>query len=177
MKEEIKKEIYRMLHPKVSLLITSISKTGKPNVMTCAWATPVSEEPPLLLICLGKGGYTGELIQQTKEFVINIPSWKLNRALHICGTKSGRKLDKAKIAGLTYERAKKVRAPVIRECIGHLECRLQRKIDGGECNIFIGRIVSAYADRRYYRDIWLEKARIPLHMGGEYFAYPLHLHR
>jgi len=36
MKREIKKEIYRMLHPKPALLITSVSRDGKPNVMTCA---------------------------------------------------------------------------------------------------------------------------------------------
>lgn len=173
MKKELKKETYGMLHPKLTLLITSISTTGKPNVMSCAWATPVSEEPPLLLICLGKGGYTSELIRQTEEFVINIPTDKLMKAINVCGTKSGREIDKAKLAHLTYEPAKKVKVPTIKECIGHLECKLNRRIDGGECNIFIGEIVSAYADEKYYKNMWLEKARIPLHLGGENFAYPV----
>ena len=175
MKKEIKSEIYRMLHPKLTLLVTSVSRSGKPNVMTCAWATPVSEEPPLLLICLGKGGYTSRLIKETKEFAINIPTAKLMKAIRVCGTKTGKDCDKAKLAGLSYEPAKKIKAPLIKECAGHLECRLFKKMDGGECNIFIGKVLRACADRRYFKSIWLESARVPMHAGGEHFSYPVNL--
>ena len=170
MKKEIKDEIYLLMHPKPTLLISSISRSGKPNVMACAWATPVSEKPPLLLVCLAKGGYTSELIEQTGEFVINIPTEKLMKAIHVCGTKSGRTVEKAKIAKLTYKSAKKVKVPIIKECIGHLECRLNRRIDGGECNIFIGEIVAAYVDRKLFKEVWYERSRIPLHLGGKHFA-------
>lgn len=170
MKKDIKNEVYRLLHPKLTLLVSSVSRSGKPNVMACAWATPVSEEPPLCLICLGKSGYTSELIEQTQEFVINIPTDKLMRAIHICGTKSGRQAEKAKLSCLNYQPAKKVKVPIIKECIGHIECRLNRKIDGGESNIFIGEIVSAYAEEKYYRETWNNRSRIPLHLGGEHFA-------
>ena len=170
MKKEIRNESYLLMHPKPTLLITSISRTGKPNVMACAWATPVSEEPPLLLVCLAKGGYTSELIEQTQEFVINIPTEKLMKAIHVCGTKSGRQVDKVKLARLNYQPAKKVKVPIIKECIGHIECRLNRRIDGGECNIFIGEIVTAYADEKLYREVWSTRARIPLHLGGVHFA-------
>jgi|GEM_PF-3037926 len=44
MLKQIKTDIYHLLHPKMAFLLTSISKKGKPNVMTCAWATPVSEK-------------------------------------------------------------------------------------------------------------------------------------
>jgi len=42
MKKTITAEIYHLLHPKMVFFLTSIDKAGNPNVMTCAWATPVS---------------------------------------------------------------------------------------------------------------------------------------
>ncbi|MBI4689273.1 MAG: hypothetical protein HY754_03250 [Nitrospirae bacterium] len=50
MLKQIKSDIYYLLHPKMAFFLTSISKKDKPNVMTCAWATPASEEPPIVVI-------------------------------------------------------------------------------------------------------------------------------
>jgi len=96
MLKEIALDIYRLLHPKMAFFLTSADKKGNPNVMTCAWATPVSEEPPLVVVCVAKESYTAELIKQTKEFVINIPTKKLLKALWVCGKTSGRDVDKFK---------------------------------------------------------------------------------
>jgi flavin reductase (DIM6/NTAB) family NADH-FMN oxidoreductase RutF len=99
-KKSIPSESYHLLHPKMTFLLTSITKDGKPNVMTCAWATPVSDEPPIVIVCVSKGHYTTKLIKQTKEFVINIPARKLLKALWICGRVSGKDTDKFKKAKL-----------------------------------------------------------------------------
>jgi hypothetical protein len=55
--KEVTKEIYHMLHPKMAFFLARISPPragGKPNVMACAWATPVSDEPPLAVVCVSK---------------------------------------------------------------------------------------------------------------------------
>ena len=172
MLKQIKPDIYHLLHPKMAFFLTSISKKEKPNVMTCAWATPVSEEPPIVIICVAKEAYTAELIKQTKEFVINIPTKKLLRELWICGKISGRDTDKFKKAGLRTRKAKKVKAPVIGACIGYIECRLMKAVEAGECYAFFGRVVSAYADDKYIeKGLWKEEARIPLHLGGSRIVY------
>jgi flavin reductase (DIM6/NTAB) family NADH-FMN oxidoreductase RutF len=94
MKKIIKSAIYHLLHPKITFFLTSVDKNGKPNVMTCAWATPVSEEPTVVIVCVSKKSHTAKLIKQTKEFIINIPTKKLLKALWICGTMSGKDTDK-----------------------------------------------------------------------------------
>ncbi len=170
--KEMKSDIYHLLHPKMAFFLTSIAKDGKPNVMACAWATPVSEEPPIVVVCVSKESYTAELIRQTGEFVINIPTKKLLKALWICGKTSGRDTDKFKKAGLKYSKAKSVRAPVIDECIGHIECKLWKTIDAGECYAFFGKILSACADDKYIKNgLWTESAEIPLHLGGSRIVY------
>lgn len=170
--KEIKSEIYHLLHPKLTFLLTSIDKKGKPNVMTCAWATPVSDEPPIVIVCVSKGHYTAKLIRQTKEFVINIPTKKLLPSLWICGKSSGRDTDKFQKAKLKIFSGKRVKAPLIKDCIGYIECKLWKTVDAGECYAFFGQILSAFADSRYFKKgQWIEGSEIPLHLSGSKMVY------
>lgn len=172
MLKEITSDIYHLLHPKTAFFLTSISKDEKPNVMACAWATPVSEEPPMVIICVSKESYTSELIKQTKEFVINIPTKKLLRALWVCGRTSGRDTDKFKKAKLKTLPAKKVKPPIVSDCIGHIECKVWKIVDAGECYAFFGKILSAYADDRYFKKgLWTQGTDIPLHLGESKIVY------
>ncbi|TAL24213.1 MAG: flavin reductase family protein [Nitrospirae bacterium] len=172
MLKQIKSDIYHLLHPKMAFFLTSIGKDKKPNVMTCAWATPVSEEPPIVIVCVAKEAYTAELIKKTKEFVINIPTKKFLKELWICGKISGRDTDKFKKSGLKIKKAKKVKPTVIDGCAGYIECRLLKTVEAGECYAFFGSVVSAYADDKYMRDgLWFEDAGIPLHLGGSRIVY------
>lgn len=172
MLKEIQSNIYHLLHPKMTFFLTSISKVGKPNVMTCAWATPVSEEPPIVIVCVSKDSYTSELIKQTKEFVINIPPKKLLSALWICGRTSGRDTNKFAKTGLKYVYGKKVKSPIIEGCIGYIECKLWRAVDAGECYAFFGKVLTAYADEIYLKKgLWSDTAEIPFHRGGSKMVY------
>lgn len=172
MLKEIQSGTYHLLHPKMTFFITSISRDGKPNVMTGAWATPVSDEPPMVVVCISKESYTAELIKQTKEYVINIPTKKLLGALWTCGKTSGRDADKFKKAKLKIIPAAKQKAPLISDCIGYIECKVWKTVDAGECYAFFGKVLSAYADNRYFKnDVWSAKADIPLHLGGPKIVY------
>jgi flavin reductase (DIM6/NTAB) family NADH-FMN oxidoreductase RutF len=173
--KEIKSGMYHLLHPKMAFFLTSISAPkagGKPNVMTCAWATPVSDEPPIVAVCVSKESYTAKLIRQTKEFVINIPTKKLLPSLWFCGKTSGRNTDKFKKAGIKTSKSRKLKTPIIEDCIGYIECRLWKAVEAGECYVFFGKVLSAYADDRYFKkDVWTAKAGIPLHLGGSKIVY------
>ncbi len=168
----IKTDIYHLLHPKMAFFLSSVSKAGKPNVMACAWATPVSEEPPIVVVCVSKESYTSEIIKKGREFVINIPPKKMLKELWICGKTSGRDTDKFKKADLKVKKAKKVKAPLISGCVGYIECRLWKTVDAGECYAFFGNVVSASADHKYIKNgLWSKEAGIPLHLGGSRIVY------
>lgn len=138
--------------------------------MALAWATPVSEEPPLVAIAVGKESLTASNIKKTKEFVLNIPNEKLLPAIWTCGTKSGREIDKFRKSQLTKERAKLVKPPYIKECLAHIECRVKRIFPLGESLLFVGEIVYAVAERSFFRNFWDSSARIVLHLGGKKFT-------
>ena len=69
--------------------------------------------------------YTRELLDQYGEFTVNIPLGKADKtAISLCGTKSGREVDKIRELGLTPEEPEVISIPGIREFPLTLECRV-----------------------------------------------------
>jgi flavin reductase (DIM6/NTAB) family NADH-FMN oxidoreductase RutF len=75
--------------------------------------------------------HTTTCIEQTGEFVINVPDMSLNEAWGICGTVSHTEdpsVDKFALARLTRAPAARVKAPLIAECPVNIECRVHSKL-------------------------------------------------
>ena len=62
----------------------------------------------------------------------------------LCGTHSGRDMDKFEQTGLTPVKGEHVKAPMIQECIGNLECRVAGQLTTGDHSIFAGEILGAW---------------------------------
>lgn len=162
---------YRFLHPMHTVLVTCIGKESKPNIITLAWVMPTSSNPPLVALSISPKRYSDRLIRESGEFIINIPTVELLQQVIACGTISGRNRDKFKETCLTPAQAKKVKAPIIKECIAHLECTLQELFATGDHTIFVGKIVEAYANKGVFSEKYdLEKASMLYHAGGNTFA-------
>jgi flavin reductase (DIM6/NTAB) family NADH-FMN oxidoreductase RutF len=162
---------YRLLHPMHTVLISCVGKASKPNITTVAWAMPTSNEPPLVAISLSPKRHSHTLIEETQEFIINIPTLELLQSTFACGNFSGRSFDKFKKAGLTPIPARKVKAPAIRECIAHIECSVDSSVTTGDHTIFIGKVLQAYANPGVFTEKYvLESAKMLYHAGGNNFA-------
>ncbi len=170
--KEITQDRYHLLHPRMTVFVTSVDKNGKSNVMSCAWSSPVSEEPPIVMICLAKGAYTSSLIIQTEQFAVNIPTEKLLKEIFICGKSSGKETDKFEKAKLKMQKAKAIDVPVLSDCIGIIECKLMKRVEAGECYAFFGEVVHASVDEKYFNDgAWSSSAKIPYHVKDKEMAY------
>jgi flavin reductase (DIM6/NTAB) family NADH-FMN oxidoreductase RutF len=143
---KIEVEYLQFMWPVRHFLITCGDIGGKSNIIAVSFCMPVSKEPPLIACAIGKGAYSNKLIEATKEFVVNVPAQELKQKIYYCGFHSGYKVDKFKETGLTPEPARKVKVPVIEECIAHMECKVRQEIETGDKNLFIGEVVEAYAD-------------------------------
>jgi flavin reductase (DIM6/NTAB) family NADH-FMN oxidoreductase RutF len=154
-----------------TVLISCAGKAERSNIITLAWAMPTSINPPLIAISIAPRRHSHHLIEETREFVVNIPTMGILKETLFCGRMSGRDHDKFKETGLTQMPAKKVRAPIIKECVAHLECRLHNQFTTGDHTIFVGEIVEAYADKEAFTDEYnLKKAKMVFHLGGNDFA-------
>ena len=139
---KLKRRFYILLHPRVTVLVTTYCGDNKFNVMPCSWHTPVCWEPDLILIVVDKENFTHKCIMENKEFVINVVDDSyLNKIMKLAV--HGDKIDKFKLAGLKTMRARYVRAPVLRDAIAYMEATLYRAIDVEEETLFIGRVLDA----------------------------------
>ena len=161
----------RLLHPMHTALVSCVGKAGKPNITTLAWAMPTSINPPLVAISLAPTRHSHTLIDESGEFVVNIPTLEILQAVYACGSLTGRSFEKFKKTNLTPMPARKVKAPAIRECIAHVECVVESKFTTGDHTIYVGKIVEAYADVGVFSQIYdLKKTRMLFHLGGNNFS-------
>jgi len=163
-------EAYRLINPGCVVLVTSAYR-DRANVMTLAWQSPLSRRPPLVGISVAQTHFTAELITASEEFALNIPGAGLFKQVQRCGKVSGREKDKFKEAGLTPAGAKKIRAPLIAECLGHLECGVVDRHKTGDHFFFVGEVLTASAESDFFSERWHEAAELIHHLGGKWFYF------
>ncbi len=163
-----------LLHPKLTVLVTCTDEGENSNIITLAWGMPVSMDPPLVAISVGKERYSHDLISDHGEFVVNIPEGELLNEVIFCGSKSGEKVDKFEGTGLTPEESQEVETPSIKECAAKMECRLEDKLEAGDHTIFVGKVLANSVDERVFdldSEIYdVDTFEPVLHMGGPNFV-------
>jgi flavin reductase (DIM6/NTAB) family NADH-FMN oxidoreductase RutF len=99
---------------------------GRPNPMTIGWGQiGIVWSRPAFTVLVRQSRYTYECLQTADSFTVSVPApGTLKDELLLCGTKSGRNLDKFRAAGLSTLPARFVRTPIVAECLAHYECRI-----------------------------------------------------
>ena len=162
---------YRLLYPRQVVLVSCADKTGKTNIITLAWSMPASINPPMLLVGIAPKRYSHELIEETDEFVVNIPTMDILKETLFCGRRTGRECYKFEEAGLTPLPAKIVKPSVIKECVAHLECGLHQQITTGDHTLFVGEVLAVYANKGAFIEKYdLQKVKPIYHFGGDDFT-------
>jgi flavin reductase (DIM6/NTAB) family NADH-FMN oxidoreductase RutF len=116
------------------------------NVVAVSFCMPVAKEPPMVACAIGRDMWSAELIDRHGEFVVNVPAQELRREVYYCGTHSGRDVDKFEGAGLTRAPARHAQAPIVAECVAHVECEVEDSLVVGDKVLFAGVVLDAYAD-------------------------------
>jgi len=136
--------ISREIFPRPVVLITSVDKNNRPNVMTASFIMPVSFKPKYLAFSLSPKRYTFENLKDSGDFAVNILTKEMKKEAIICGSYSGRTSDKFKMTGLKTEEARIIKAPLIRNCPVSLECKLAFMKNFGDHFIVVGKVVKEH---------------------------------
>jgi flavin reductase (DIM6/NTAB) family NADH-FMN oxidoreductase RutF len=117
------------LHKRGAFL--TVKKGDTVNTMTISWGDiGYRWSRPILTVMVRQSRYTHELIDSNSEFTVSIPlDDSLKKALAICGTKSGREMDKFKETGISLKASKYLETPIIADCKLHYECKIVYKQD------------------------------------------------
>ncbi len=139
-------KVYQLLEPGSVVMMTTANK-GKLNVMTMSWHTMLDFEPPLIGCVVSNRDYTFNILKNTKECVIAIPTIELAAKVVHVGNTSGRDIDKFKTFGLTTEPSQYIKAPHIAECYANLECKMVDSSMSAKYNFFILKVLKAWIDQ------------------------------
>lgn len=148
-------------------------QNGEDNIITVAWAGTVCTNPPMVSISVRPERYSCHMLEESKEFVINLTTEKLCYATDYCGVRSGRDVDKFKEMKLTKTEASLVNAPMIEESPVNVECRVEKIEKLGSHYMFIARVLAVHADEAYMDEngrFDLNKARPMVYSHGEYYG-------
>ena len=161
-----------LLAPVPAVLVSCASGRAQ-NLLTVAWTGIVCSDPPKTYISLRQERYSFDLIRQSGEFCINLPTDKMARAVDYCGVRTGRGEDKFAACALTPSASSRVGCPSVAECPLTLECRVSDTLPLGSHTLFLADILAVTvedslldtADR-----LRLERAGLMAYAHGEYFS-------
>ena len=114
-----------------------------------------------------------ELIKESGEFVVNLPTESLVKAIDWCGVKSGRDVDKFAAMHLTAAPAAKLGTVLLEESPVNLECKVTQVIPLGSHDLFLAECVAVDVDEKLLDEngkLCLNKAKLIVYSHGDYLA-------
>jgi flavin reductase (DIM6/NTAB) family NADH-FMN oxidoreductase RutF len=129
------------------LYLISTAWQEKRNVQFAFRTLGISDEPPLLVIGIQDKNFSREMIQKSKEFVVNVCSQNQLHAVDRSRDLSGHDVeDKFAALGLDTLPAKHVQAPLVANCHANVECRLVNEFVVDGLYLFVGKAIASYVD-------------------------------
>jgi len=138
--------------------ISSIDLEGRPNLAPFSFFNVVCSNPPTLLFCPMIRGMdsspkdTLNNMRQTGEFVVNIVTEDLLKAMNDTSIEAPSEFNEFEFAGLTLSPSVTVRPPRVLESPIHFECKVNQILDinnaPGGGSIVIGTITHIHAEER-----------------------------
>ena len=154
-------------------VMVSCGTMEHPNILTIAWTGITNTIPPKTYISVRPKRYSYPLIKESGEFVINLATADMVRAVDYCGIYTGAKVNKFEKCGLTAEPAHEVACPIIAQSPLSLECRVTDVIPLGSHDMFLADIVAVTVDEALLDaqgKLHLERADLATYAHGEYFS-------
>jgi len=159
------------LLPVPVVLVTTAGE--RPNLLTIAWTGTVNGQPPMVGISIRQSRHSYQLLCETRDFVVNLPTAEQLEVVDMAGIESGAGVDKFRDYGLTAAPAAKVAAPLIRECPVNLECVVRHQLELGTHDLFVGEIVAVHYDERLLDGegrLLVDEVHAIAYAAGEYHA-------
>jgi flavin reductase (DIM6/NTAB) family NADH-FMN oxidoreductase RutF len=156
------------------LALVGANVDGRPNYLVIGYCAPF-DFGKQVFFSLYKKRHTAAGILEDRTFSVNIPSVDLMDRVKICGSTSGRDLDKSTLFETFYGELET--APMIRECPLNMECKVTEIVDTELNHGVIGRIAKSYVNEELLKDEKaVDMARVNLFswmIGGDFGYYRL----
>lgn len=113
-------------------------KGDEVNAMVASWVTQVSFEPRRVAVGVKKTRRSHDMIADGGVFTLCVLDKKHKNELD--KFKGEKDIDDNTISGSAYE-ILETGAPVLKDCVGYIECKLVESFDAGDHTLFVGDVV------------------------------------
>lgn len=139
---------------------------GEVNSMTIGWGTiGIEWAKPVFTVFVRQSRHTKTLLDKNPEFTVNIPVGACDKnILGVCGSQSGRDIDKVKKLGLDLVPGDTVSVPGIKQLPLTLECKVIYQQDQDLASL------CEESRQRYYRPDTADEANFHTAYYGEITA-------
>ena len=171
------KEAYKLLSPRLLVLITTVDSMGGINAMPTTFIVPISFKPPLLMVSISPRTNTYDNIMWKKEFVVNILGKEYLDKVLRCGKHYPKGFNKLEQVGLKWYSSEKLEVPRVKEAKIWIECKFIGgvKIDHIALTDHIpifGEVVTVDVSEDIVTEGKVDYTKISqvLHLTGEFFV-------
>lgn len=147
---DVYRHLINLITPRPIAWVSTVSKSGVPNLAPFSFFNGVGSRPPCLLFCPankrdGSRKDTHLNVEDTGEFVVNIVSYDLAQQMHDTSADYDFETSEFETCGLTAAESERVKAPRVAEASASIECELMQSLHlgtgPGASNVVIGRIL------------------------------------
>jgi flavin reductase (DIM6/NTAB) family NADH-FMN oxidoreductase RutF len=124
----------------LGVYVIGVCEGGRPNAFTASSVMPVSFDPVLLALAIGRDHASLPMLRASRHFTVNVlGQGQLAMARHF-GVRSGREHDK--LAGVAW-RTSPQGAPLLTDALASLVCEVQgAATQAGDHELFVARVTS-----------------------------------
>ncbi|MBN1316805.1 MAG: flavin reductase family protein [Anaerolineales bacterium] len=134
------------------LLVAATNKEGVSNVMTIGWGCiGILWGKPTFAIMVRPSRYTYQFIESSDTFTVNVPPPEMKDYVLMCGTRSGRDVNKFNDYGMSISPGQTVSAVTLDACPLVYECKVLLKTDMAAENMRPAFNKKLYAQGDYHR--------------------------
>lgn len=135
---------------KGGLLLAATRGDGSSNAMTIGWGTfGVIWGLPVMIVLVRPSRYTYSFIEESGVFTVNVPTPEMKELVTLCGTRSGRDVDK--LAEVETSMGQKVACVTLDTCPVVYECKVVHYNDVRPDTLMPEIVSRAYAQGDFHR--------------------------
>ena len=127
--------------------IVSCRKDGHDNALAIGFISNIATDPLMIMVAIRPSRYSHEIIKETKNFVVNLPTKDFKREFDYLGSVSG--YDEDKLTSINTTDADVINAPILTDCPVNIECSVVDSIQPGSHELFIGKVEKVHCDEEY----------------------------
>ena len=153
-------QIYNLLiglvAPRPIALVTSLNDTGTLNAAPFSAYNYLCTDPPIVALGVtNKAGSefvpkdTARNIRRTHQFVVNVVTEDLAKAMNVCATDFPENVSEIDMAGLETAPSQVIKVSRIKQAHAALECEEFTSMEIGNSRIILGKVVAMYIEDRF----------------------------